>query len=174
MGSNIDRENERPAHLVDIIDFYICKTEVTQQDWKTIMGRNPSYYSSCDKCPVENINLGDINEFILKLNQMTGKKYRLPTEAEWEYAALGGIYSKGYLYSGSNNISVVCWYRDNSGGRTHEVATKDPNELGIYDMCGNISEYCQDWYSEEFYSKSESTNPKGPISGISKVVRKSC
>lgn len=171
MGSNIDQDNEKPAHLVRISDFYMCKIEVTQQHWETIMGRNPSYYSGCGKCPVENINLDDIDEFIFKLNQQSGKKYRLPTEAEWEYAALGGIYSKGYLYAGSNNISAVCWYRDNSNGRTHEVATKDPNELGIYDMCGNISEYCQDWYSEDYYSKSDLINPKGSISGMVKVER---
>jgi formylglycine-generating enzyme required for sulfatase activity len=171
MGSNIDRDEEKPIHHVSISDFYICKIEVTQQDWKMIMGKNPSYYSDCERCPVENINLDDINAFILRLNQIAEKKYRLPTEAEWEYAALGGIYSKGYLYAGSNNISAVCWYRDNSGDRPHEVATKDPNELGIYDMCGNIGEYCQDWYSDESYSKSEAINPKGPISGINKVVR---
>ena len=118
---------------------------------------------------LKNVSWNDIQEFITKLNAQTGKKFRLPTEAEWEYAARGGNQSKGYKYSGSNSISDVAWYDDNSGDKTHPVGQKTPNELGIYDMSGNVWEWCQDWYGD--YSSSSQTNPTGPSSGSYRVLR---
>jgi formylglycine-generating enzyme required for sulfatase activity len=133
------------------------------------MGSNPSYFSGCDNCPVENVSWNDAQDFIRKLNQQTGKNYRLPTEAEWEFAARGGNKSKGYKYAGGNYRSNVAWYYDNSGGKTHAVGQKQANELGIYDMSGNVWEWCGDWYGD--YSSSSQTNPKGPSYGSSRVLR---
>ncbi|MGN1235878.1 MAG: formylglycine-generating enzyme family protein, partial [Bacteroidaceae bacterium] len=144
------------------------ETEVTQALWTAVMGNNPSYFKG-DNNPVEKVSWNDCQEFITKLNSMTGQKFRLPTEAEWEFAARGGKKSRGYQYSGSNNISDVAWYCDNSGDNTHAVKTKQPNELGIYDMSGNVFEWCQDWYGD--YSSGSQTNPKGPSSGSSRVNR---
>ena len=164
-----DAENdEKPAHSVTLSGYYIGKYEVTQELWKAVMGSNPSYFKG-DNLPVENVSWNDVQEFLRKLNAMTGKRYRLPTEAEWEFAARGGNSSRGYKYSGSNSLGSVAWYYDNSGGRTHAVGTKSPNELGIYDMSGNVREWCQDWYGS--YSSSSQRNPKGPNSGSSRVNR---
>jgi formylglycine-generating enzyme required for sulfatase activity len=118
---------------------------------------------------VEEVSWDDVQEFIHKLNALTGKEYRLPTEAEWEYAARGGNQSRGYKYSGSNNVGDVAWYGDNSGSKTHPVGTKQANELGIYDMSGNVWEWCQDWYGS--YSSSSQTNPVGASSGSGRVDR---
>ena len=134
------------------------------------MGTNPSGFKG-SKRPVENVSWDDCQEFIRKLNQFTGKNFRLPTEAEWEYAARGGNQSRGYTYSGSNDIDVLAWYGSNSSSKTHEVATKAPNELGIYDMSGNVYEWCQDWYSSSYYSNSQQNNPTGPSSGSYRVNR---
>ena len=140
-------DEEKPAHEVTLSSYYIGQTEVTQELWEAVMGSNPSRYKGA-KRPVENVSWDDCQEFIRKLNQMTGKHFRLPTEAEWEYAARGGNKTQHYKYSGSNNIGDVAWYYDNSGDNTHEVATKRVNELGIYDMTGNVWEWCQDnWYN---------------------------
>ena len=163
-------DDEKPTHSVTLSDFYIGKYEVTQAQWKAVMGSNPSYFKG-DNLPVENVSWNDIQEFIKKLNAQTGKRFRLPTEAEWEYAARGGNQSKGYKYSGSNSISEVAWYDGNSGDKTHPVGQKTPNELGIYDMSGNVWEWCQDWYSSSAYSSSSQTNPTGPSSGSSRVLR---
>ena len=160
--------DEKPTHSVTLSDYYIGKYEVTQAQWKAIMGSNPSNWKG-DNLPVENVSWNDIQEFIKKLNAQTGKKFRLPTEAEWEYAARGGNQSKGYKYSGSNSISEVAWYDGNSGDKTHPVGQKAPNELGIYDMSGNVYEWCQDWYGD--YSSSSQTNPTGPSSGSYRVLR---
>ena len=161
---------EKPIHSVTVSSFSIGKYEVTQKLWKAVMGTNPSYFKG-DNLPVENVSWYQVQEFIRKLNAKTGKHYRLPTEAEWEFAARGGNRSRGYIYSGSNDIGTVAWYDGNSGDKTHPVGTKAPNELGIYDMSGNVLEWCQDWYASNYYSKSPSTNPKGPTTGSNRVVR---
>lgn len=161
--------NEKPVHEVTLSDFYIGKYEVTQAQWRAVMGTNPSYFSNCDNCPVESISWSDIKKFLRKLNELTGKNYRLPTEAEWEYAARGGKRSKGYKYSGSNAVGTVGWYLDNSGEKTQPVGQKAPNELGIYDMTGNVFEWCQDWYGD--YRSRTQTNPSGPSSGSFRIYR---
>ena len=166
-GSDADSD-EKPAHSVTLSDYYIGKYEVTQAQWKAVMGNNPSYFKG-DNLPVEEVSWDDCQTFVTKLNQLTGKKFRLQTEAEWEYAARGGNKSKGYKYSGSNDIGRVAWYSDNSGSTTHPVGTKQANELGLYDMSGNVWEWCQDWYGN--YSSLSQTNPTGPTSGSFRVLR---
>lgn len=161
-------DDEKPAHSVTLSDYYIGRFEVTQELWEAVMGKNPSTRKG-DKLPVETVSWNDIQEFITKLNQKTGASFRLPTEAEWEYAARGGNRSLGYKYSGSNNIRDVAWYFDNKGSKTHQVGTKVPNELGIYDMTGNVGEWCQDWYGS--YSSGNQANPKGPSTGSDRVLR---
>ncbi|MBO5235045.1 MAG: formylglycine-generating enzyme family protein [Alistipes sp.] len=169
-GKDADSD-EKPAHRVTISDFYIGKYEVTQAQWEAVMGNNPSCFKG-DNRPVERVSWNDIQEFIEKLNAKTDKKYRLPTEAEWEYAARGGDQSKGYKYSGSNNIDEVAWHGDNSAMRTHLVGQKQPNELGLYDMSGNVWEWCSDWYGS--YSSGSQTNPTGPANGSDRVLRGGC
>jgi len=160
--------DEYPAHEVMVSDFHIGKYEVTQAQWKAIMGNNPSYFKG-EELPVEKVSWDEVQVFIRKLNALTGKEYRLPTEAEWEFAARGGNKSKGYKYSGSNNVGDVAWFEDNSGKQTHPVGTKSPNELDIYDMSGNVWEWCSDWYGK--YSSDVETNPQGPVSGSRRVAR---
>lgn len=164
-------DNE-PAHIVTLSSFHIGKTEVTQELWEAVMGSNPSRFKNA-KHPVENVSWIECQEFINKLNAITGKKFRLPTEAEWEYAARGGNQSKHYKYSGSNNIDDVAWYADNSGGTTHDVATKSPNEIGIYDMSGNVCEWCND-IKHDGYSGSAQKDPQGPSNGSYRVNRGGC
>jgi formylglycine-generating enzyme required for sulfatase activity len=161
--------DERPAHSVTVSDFYIGKFEVTQRLWTRIMDNNPSGFKG-DDLPVENVSWNDIQEFIKKLNEQTGKKYRLPTEAEWEYAARGGNKSNGYKYSGSSNIDDVAWYSGNGSNKTNEVGTKSPNELGVYDMTGNVLEWVNDW-GDGMYTTEAKTNPQGPSSGSERMVR---
>ena len=132
------------------------------------MGCNPSRFEGSD-LPVECVSWDTCQEFIQKLNSLTGRNFRLPTEAEWEFACRGGINSRGYKYSGSNDIDNVAWYDGNSGDQTHPVGTKAPNELGIYDMSGNVWEWCSDWYAD--YTSNSQTNPKGPQSGSFRVGR---
>ena len=173
MGATPEMEypwnDEKPTHQVILTnDYYIGKYEVTQALWQAVMGKNPSKFKG-DNLPVENVSWDDCQEFISKLNSVTGKAFRLPTEAEWEYAARGGKKSRGYQYSGSNNISDVAWYTDNSGSKTHAVGSKQENELGIYDMSGNVWEWCQDWYGT--YSSSSQVNPTGAASGSRRVFR---
>ena len=163
-------DDEKPAHSVTLSGYYIGKYEVTQKLWKAVMGNNPSYFKG-DNLPVERVSWNDVQEFIRELNQLTGKSYRLPTEAEWEYAARGGSNSRGYKYSGSDNVGSVAWYYENSGSTTHPVGSKSPNELGIYDMSGNVSEWCQDRWARNYYSSSPQRNPQGPASGSNRVCR---
>ena len=173
MGATSEMKNpyddEKPVHQVTLTnDYYMGKYEVTQALWQAVMGKNPSYFKG-DNLPVNYVRWKDCQRFISKLNSMTGRKFRLPTEAEWEYAARGGKKSRGYQYSGSSNISDVAWYDGNSGDKTHPVGTKQANELGIYDMTGNVLEWCQDWYGS-YYSSSQ-TNPTGATSGSRHVNR---
>lgn len=174
MGATKEQQNpyyyydDQPVHSVTLSDYYIGETEVTQGLWTAVMGNNPSKWKG-DNLPVECVSWKDCQKFIEKLNQLTGATFRLPTEAEWEYAARGGNKSRGYQYSGSNNLDDVAWYDSNSGGKTHAVKTKQPNELGLYDMSGNVREWCQDWYRD--YSSRAQTNPTGPSSGTRRVFR---
>ena len=173
MGATLEMQDpwgdEKPVHQVTLTnDYYMGKYEVTQALWQAVMGSNPSKFKG-DNLPVEQVSWNDCQEFISKLNSMTDRKFRLPTEAEWEYAARGGKKSRGYQYSGSCNISDVAWYTDNSGSKTHPVGTKQANELGLYDMTGNVLEWCQDWYGS--YVGSSQTNPTGAVSGSYRVFR---
>lgn len=173
MGSNDGESDEKPIHKVQVSDFYMGKTEITQAQWEAVMGTNPSHFKNCDNCPVEQVSYEDCQVFISKLNAKTGKKYRLPTEAEWEYAAKGGNKSQGYVYSGSNSIGLVAWYTENSGSHTHPVGEKQANELGIFDMTGNVVEWCQDWYDEDYHAGRShiDINPKGALTGQYRVRR---
>ena len=160
-------EYEIPTHNVTLNSYYIGQTEVTQALWKAVMGSTPSYYQG-DQLPVESVSWYDCQEFIMRLNSKTGKKFRLPTEAEWEYAARGGQ-TGGTKYAGSDKIKDVAWCAANSHGSSHDVGIKNPNCLGIYDMSGNVWEWCQDLYGE--YSFSFTNNPEGSTSGYHHVNR---
>lgn len=162
-------KEEKPVHPVTVSDFYIGKFEVTQSQWESIMGSNPSHFKDCPNCPVERVSWLDVNDFLEKLNDVTDKKYRLPTEAEWEYAAKGGNKSKGYRYSGKNNVNFVAWYSGNSGNKTNLVGQKEPNELGIYDMSGNVWEWVSDWFG--YFTDMPEDNPVGPENGEFKIVK---
>jgi formylglycine-generating enzyme required for sulfatase activity len=169
MGSNENEyDDEKPIHSVTLSSFNMSKYEVTQKQWRDIMGSNPSNFKNCDNCPVEQVSWNDIQDFIKKLNAKTGKNYRLPTEAEWEYAARGG---QSYKYAGSDNIDNVAWYGSNSSSKTHPVGQKSANGYGLYDMTGNVWEWCSDWYDSDYYSSSPSSNPKGASSGANRVLR---
>ena len=170
-GSDVESD-EKPAHSVTLSSYYIGETEVTQALWQAVMGSNPSNFTGDSRLPVEQVSWEDCQTFISRLNSLTGQHFRLPTEAQWEFAARGGNRSRGYKYSGSNDIGSVAWYTDNSGSKTHPVKTKSPNELGIYDMSGNVWEWCQDWYGD--YSSSSLTNPTGASSGSYRVFRGGC
>ena len=167
-GSEEPFYDEIPAHQVILSNYMIGETEVTQELWQAVMGSNPSYFQGKQN-PVEQVSWDVCQEFVKKLNQMTGMQFRLPTEAEWEYAARGGNKSRGYRYAGNNNLDEVAWHDKNSGRRTHPIKQKQANELGLYDMSGNVMEWCQDWYGN--YSSSAQTNPKGPASGSRRVYR---
>ena len=168
-GSNIG--DGEPVHSVTLSDYYIGETEVTQELWQAVMGSNPSYFEGDNQRPVENVSWNDCQKFIKELNRLTGKNFRLPTEAEWEYAARGGKYSKDYVYkySGSNNSDEVAWYWWNSDRTTHSVKTKEANKLGLYDMSGNVYEWCNDRYGD--YQSNSQTNPTGPSEGGFRVLR---
>jgi formylglycine-generating enzyme required for sulfatase activity len=164
--------NEKPVHEVCVDDFYIGIYEVTQGQWKKLMGSNPSYFSDCSDCPVENVSWNDAQEFILILNQRTGKTYRLPTEAEWEYAARsGGMREKWAGTNSESELREYAWYSGNSGGRTHPVGQKKPNGLGIYDMSGNVWEWAKDKYSGAAYSSHSRNNPVYAGRGAGHVFR---
>jgi len=173
MGSIMGSLDEQPVHEVVLHDFYIGKYEITQQQWRLIMDQdtNKCYFEGCDSCPVERVSWYNVYEFIGKLNKKTNMNYRLPTEAEWEFAARGGNISKGYKYSGSNSDTSVAWKVGNSNSMTHPVGRKKPNELGIYDMTGNVYEWCADWYSPTWYRVSTKNNPTGPKEGVFCIIR---
>lgn len=161
---------------ITVSDFYISRYEVTQEQWRSVMGNDPSglVFKGCDACPVESVSWFDVHEFIKKLNHLTGRTFRLPTEAEWEYVALGGerrheLKILGKNYSGSNKIGDVAWYLENSNRRTHPVGLKKPNELGLYDMSGNVWEWCSDWYGR--YRGNNLIDPQGPEKGKERVIR---
>ena len=174
-GSDAEKE-ERPIHQVVLSSYYIGMTEVTQALWEAVMGNNPSDFKN-SKHPVEQVTWDDCQEFIKKLNALTRENFSLPTEAQWEFAARGGNKSAGFKFAGSNNINEVAWYDDNSynvGSEsvnygTHDVATKKPNELGLFDMSGNVQEWCQDWYGE--YPGGEQFDPTGPFRGSERLYR---
>lgn len=173
MGATSEQESdalsdEKPTHQVTLSSFSIGKYEVTQEEWEAVMGNNPSSFKGA-KRPVESVSWSDCRQFIRKLRTLTGKNFRMPTEAEWEYAARGGNKSRGYKYSGSNILDDVGWYDSNSSSSTHDVGQLDPNELGLYDMSGNVWEWCADWYGS--YDSNSQSNPEGPSSGSLRVVR---
>ncbi|MBQ3605982.1 MAG: SUMF1/EgtB/PvdO family nonheme iron enzyme [Muribaculaceae bacterium] len=188
MGSSSGAYDEQPVHQVTLDDYYIGETEVTQSLWEAVMGINIDYYRCqaeydfgwvCDlhgfgpEFPMYYVSWNDCVEFVAKLNELTGKTYSLPTEAQWEYAARGGAKSQGYIYSGSDSANDVAWFGTtvDRGGTCFQVKTKNPNELGIYDMSGNVREWCNDRYSGNYYSISPSTEPKGPSTGTKRVLR---
>ena len=152
MGSDDNDDDEKPLHQVSMSDYYIGQTEVTQELWQAVMGYNPSMFIGNLQCPVEQVSWNDCQDFIHRLNSITGEVFRLPHEDEWEYAARGGNRSNGYTYSGGNDLNNVAWYAENSGNMTHPVKMKLPNELGIYDMSGNVWEWCEDRYGKNSYS----------------------
>lgn len=162
-------DTERPAHSVTVSDYFIGKYEVTQALWVAVMGSNPSGFRGDDNLPVENISWNMAMEFITKLNAITGKRYRMPTEAEWELAAREALLTQKYPYSGSYNVDEVAWYCDNAENMTHPVGQKKPNPRGIYDMSGNVFELCYDWFG--MYSTAHQTNPIGPSSGTYRIMR---
>ncbi len=177
MGSNNEDDDEKPVHRVTISkNFWLGKYEVTQSEYESIMGSNPSNFSGSNN-PVEEVSWHDAIAFCKTLTEReqnagrlpAGARYRLPTEAEWEYCAKGGNKSKGYTYSGSDSINSVGWYSSNSGSKTHPVGQKQANELGLYDMSGNVWEWCNDWKGS--YSSGSVTNPSGASSGSYRVLR---
>lgn len=165
-----DSHDNKPAHWVEINPFFIGRFEVTQEEWEIVMGENPASFKGED-LPVENVSWNDISQFIDKLNELTGMEFRLPSEAEWEYAAKGGKYAMGYDFAGSDFIKAVAWFKSNSKNTTHPVGSKRPNELGIFDMSGNVAEWCYDTYERNYYEKMVNDNPKGPDTRENKVNR---
>jgi formylglycine-generating enzyme required for sulfatase activity len=172
MGLDIGEVMERPVHHVIVGEFYLGRYEVTQEQWRGVMGDNPSEFEGCDDCPVENVSWNDVQEFLGKAGEMSGVELRLPTEAEWEYAAGGG--SLHQMWAGTDSedsLNDHAWSKVNSGYRTHPVGKKAPNRFGLHDMSGNVREWCSDWYDREYYLTSPEDNPRGPASGKLRVMR---
>lgn len=161
-------QNEYPVHKVSLTDYYIAKYQVTQDLWEAVMGNNPSEHKGNPRYPVDNINWNDAQKFVESLNKLTDGNFAMPTEAQWEFAARGGVKSEGYLYCGSKEPENVAWFSENSQ-TTHEVGQLAPNELGLYDMSGNVAEWCQDWFGP--YSSEDQADPKGPEDGSCRVWR---
>jgi formylglycine-generating enzyme required for sulfatase activity len=178
MGTEVPVGTNKPEdvipHMVEISSFSIQTTPVTQELYELVVGKNPSESKVWKGMPVTNVSFEDALKFIKKLNRITIKNYRLPTEAEWEYSSRGGSRSQGYKYAGSNDLNEVGWYRNNSGETLHIVKAKKPNELGIYDMSGNVFEYCSDWYGLYRNDILGSNNPKGPDNGEFRIIRGGC
>ncbi len=168
-----EHDDEKPAHQVRLADFYIGRYQVTQQLWQAVTGDNPSWHKG-ENLPVESVSWDDCQEFIKQLKKQTRERFRLPTEAEWEYAARGGIHSQGYLYSGSDRLKQVAWY-DNNCEETQEVGMLLGNELKIHDMSGHVWEWCQDWFDGEYYQDCHDRgmvdNPEGAGTGVRRVLR---
>ncbi len=164
MGSNEGESNEKPVHEVCVDGFWMGKYEVTQGQWEKVMGNNPSSFKASDSHPVETVSWNDVQDFIRKLNALGKGGFRLPTEAEWEYACRSG--GKQETYCGGNDVNRVAWYWENSGEKTHPVGEKAANGLGLYDMSGNVWEWVSDWYKKDYYGKSPRNNPKGPSNGF--------
>lgn len=170
MGDSNGDSDEKPVHQVCLDDFYIGRYEITQGQWLQIIGSRPSFFSSCgDDCPVENVNWNDSQEFIRKLNDASGRPYRMLTEAEWEYACRSG--GKMERFCGSDDVGAVAWYDRNSGSKPHPAGVKQANGLGANDMSGNVCEWVNDWFHKEYYGSSPSRNPEGPASGSRRVIR---
>jgi formylglycine-generating enzyme required for sulfatase activity len=177
-------DDERPTHWVELDSYLLGQTEVTQALWRAVMGHNPSQLAGCDQCPVESVSWTDCQSFIGRLNQLTGRLYRLPTEAEWEYPARGGRHSDpapekadpyatlvGLRYAGSNVADRVGWYGGKSQGRPQPVGQKQPNQLHLYDLSGNVWEWCADWHAMDYYATSPRRNPTGPAQGLARAHR---
>lgn len=174
MGSDDEAADRKPAHTVILKDFSMGRYEVTEAQYKAVMGKEAVTFPYCDNCPITNVSWNDVMTYIEKLNAATGHKYRLPTEAEWEYAARGGNLvssKKQKKYSGKHVLQYIAWFDRNAKEHVHEIGRKDPNELELYDMTGNVEEWCSDWYGKDYFTKNEVSNPQGPQTGISKVVR---
>jgi formylglycine-generating enzyme required for sulfatase activity len=175
MGDTFGDSNadEKPVHQVCVDSFFIGKYEVTQAQYQKVMGKNPSDFKKCGpNCPVETVSWEDAQEFTRQLNAKTGRNFRLPYEAEWEYAARSG--GRNEQFAGTSDLDGLggyAWFGDNSSGKTHPVGTRRPNGLGIYDMIGNVREWCMDWYDEKYYSKGQQKNPHGALSGSGRVMR---
>jgi formylglycine-generating enzyme required for sulfatase activity len=171
MGSN-EYPDEAPPHQVKVSPFAISKYEITQAQWKALMGGNPSNFNGDDNCPVERVSWNQAQEFIKRLWDKTrNQTYRLPTEAEWEYAARAGSKGKYSFGDDPNRLNDYAWFERNSGGKTHPVGRRLPNAWGLFDMHGNVVEWCQDWYDENYYKQSPRENPQGPLSGEGRVLR---
>lgn len=171
MGATSDQggwDNEHPVHRVTLSPYYIGQTEVTQELWIAVMGSNPSHFKG-SKRPVESITYDDCLEFLARLDSITGLPFRLPTEAEWEFAARGGTLTGGTLYSGNSDCDAVAWWGDENNSGTHLVAQLEPNELGLFDMSGNVWEWCHDWYY--YYSSQRVVDPQGKSHGTYRVQR---
>lgn len=171
-GTSEAWSSEYPTHQVTVDDFKIGETQVTQALWVAVMGSNPSRFTGNPSRPVDQVTWNECMQFISKLNEITGRNFRLPTEGEWEFAARGGNQSNGYKYAGSNDIGTVAWYSGNANSTTHPVSQKLPNELGLFDMSGNLYDWCSDWYGD--YNEASQINPKGPSTGTAKVSRGGC
>ena len=170
MGSSDGLGDQKPPHLVTLSSFYISQFLVTQHQWQSVMSTNPCKIVG-NNLPVVSVSWSDVQEFLKTLNSKTDRHYRLPTEAEWEFAARGGIESRGFKYAGSDNLDEVAWYAENSHFKHHDVGLKLPNELGIYDMLGNIHEWCNDWHCSDYYKNSAQVDPKGPDKKTFRILR---